>query len=262
MAASPFVFRVNHGVGLSRIQPLPATPTPTITPTLPFTATPSPTPTITPTPSITPTETLTPTITPTITVTPTITPTITVTQTITPSVTLTRTPTPTVTPLIYLYGPFKNMIIKAEWDNTGSADADVGMSVKSSGYTGLPVGFCSSSTTVSDSLSWAGDSKGAGYEYLALDFNSLTAISPSTDPITVGLSGNWFTAIHPSTITITYTTYISGNITKSGFTFVSDAADFKQTYSRTYNLTNESCINNTFLQDLIYYVSTDRVLII
>jgi len=262
MAPSPFVFRVNQGIGLAKISPLPATPTPTITPSLPLSPTPTSTPTITPTASITPTITVTPTITPTITVTPTITPTITVTPTITPSVTVTQTPTPTVTPLIYLYGPFKNMIIKAEWNNTGSADADMGMSVKSSGYTGAPVGFCSSSTTVSDSLSWAGDSKGAGYEYLALDFNSLTAISPSTDPITIGLSGNWFTGFHPSTIDITYTTYVSGNITKSGFTFVSDAANYKQTYTRTYTLTEEGCINNKFLQDLTYFVGTDRVLII
>jgi len=154
------------------------------------------------------------------------------------------------------------MIVKAEWSNAGSADADIAMSVNSVGYTGIPVGFCSSSTTVSDSLSWAGDSKGAGYEYLALDFNSLTAISPSTDPITIGLSGNWFTAIHPTTVNITYTTYASGNITKSGFTFVSDATNYKQTYTRTYNLTNEGCASNQPLQNLIYYINTNRVLVI
>lgn len=262
MAASPFVFRVNQGLGLQKISPLVATPTPTITPSLPLSPTPTPTPTVTPTLTITPTLTLTPTVTPTITITPTITPTITVTPTITPSVTVTSTPTPTVTPLIYLYGPFKNMIVKAEWSNAGSADADMSMSVNSVGYTGIPVGFCSSSTTVSDSLSWAGDSKGAGYEYLAVDFNALSAISPSTDPIIMGLSGNWFTGIHPTTVNVTYTTYASGNITKSGFTFVSTAANYKQTYTRTYNLTDEGCANNEFLQNLIYYVTTDRVLII
>lgn len=267
-----FVFRVNKGEGLPKIVPILPSPTPTITPSIPASPTPTQTPTITPTisitPTITPTISITPTITPTNSPTstpppsPSITPTLTPTTTITPTITLTPTTTPTPTPLVYLYGPFKNMIIKAEWDNTGSADADMEMSVKSSGYTGIKVGYCPPTTTVSDSLSWGGDSKGDGYEYFAVDFNALSSISTSTDPITLGLSGNWYTALHPSTINITYTTYVSGNITKSGVTFVSDAATYKQTYTRTYSLTNEGCIDKEFLQNLVYYVNQNRVLIV
>jgi len=73
---------------------VPATPTPTSTPS--STPTPTPTHTITPTATVTSTNTATPTVTPTISVTPSVTPTVSVT----PSITPTYTPTSTVTPTI------------------------------------------------------------------------------------------------------------------------------------------------------------------
>lgn len=246
----PYIFRVLQHPGLIASTPILPSPTPSSSPPAG-----SPTPTPSNQPTLTPTKTNLPTPTPT--------PTITLTPTITPTFTPTSTPTVTPTPLIYLYGPFKNMIIKAEWAPAPEPDADISVSVKSAGYSNSPLGYCYGGTTLSDSLSWAGDSKTPGYEYFAIDFNSLSSISPSTDPITIGLSGAWFSSLPTNTnITFTYTIYASGNISKSGFTFISDAAQSKQSYSRAYNLNGIGCVNTKFIQDLVYLVNQDKVLVV
>ena len=85
---------INYSFPASVDPIVPATPTPTSTPS--STPTPTPTHTVTPTATVTSTNTATPTTTPTISVTPSVTPTISVT----PSITPTYTPTTTVTPTI------------------------------------------------------------------------------------------------------------------------------------------------------------------
>lgn len=256
----PYLFRVNQGISLSRVVPVVPTPTPTRTQ-------PPSTPTKTPTP--TPTPTLTPTVTPTRTNPPTPTP----TPTNTPTITRTQTPTPTPTPLIYLYGPLKNMIIKAEW--TGPSDADISLAINNIpayAFNGIPVGFCFNNfLTVSPSLSWAGELKGTGqqYEYFAVDFVSLTAIDVSVTNINLGLSGRWFKPdpnvpiVHPDTITLTYYGYDSGNIFKSGTQFFSTSPSPISQYSRAYYFPWESTSTNaiTGVTEVFYQVLNDRVYI-
>lgn len=77
-------------------EPLPISPTATIT------LSPSPTLTSTPTPTLTPSPTLSPTMSPTVTMTPTLTPTNTPTPTITVTPPATLTPTPTTKPPFYI----------------------------------------------------------------------------------------------------------------------------------------------------------------
>lgn len=186
------------------------TPTPTVTPSF------TPTPTQTPTMGVTPTQTRTPSNTPT--GTPTRTPAATLTPTPTPSITSSPTPTPSVTPVNQTSQPFKYMIIKYSWNNTG-VDFDIENAITNiPGYVNnyKPVGFCPGFTIV-DSLSWGGDVKGnTGSEYVAVDFNALSAINPAATSIELGLSGQWATAFTSGNITVEFTTYSGGTIAKAG----------------------------------------------
>jgi hypothetical protein len=163
------------------------------------------------------------------------------------------------------------MIIKAEW--TGTADADLSLAINNiPSYisNGLPVGYITNRLlTVSPSLSWGGDTKGAAnYEYFAVDFISLSAIDLSVTSINLGISGRWFnpgTPIeHPDTITLTYYGYDTGDLYRVGQTFVSTAFPSAQ-YTRSYYLAKESSTDNfsdlAGITDIFYQVLNNRVYI-
>ena len=253
----PYVFRVLQHRGVVASTPILPSQTPTMTPPA-GSSTPTPTPTVT----ITLTKTNQPTPSPT--ETPTLTPTVTKTNTPTP------TPTPTATPLIYLNGPFKNMIVKLEW-NGPSADNDIDSSFAVNNITNYSnnfkaVGVCgvagANSTTIIDSLSWAGDSKGGSVEeYFALGVNQLSSIATAagTTNVELGLSGYWFEYTSPAAqaITMTLSTFTGGDIIKSG-TVYSSTQTANQTYSRTYSLPNIGGSCNFIAEFTKIYYQTDN----
>ena len=258
----PYVFRVLQHPGVVASTPILPSQTPTMTP-------PAGSPTPTPTPTVTITLTKTNEPTPTPTKTPTMTPTVTLTNTPTP------TPTPTATPLIYLNGPFKNMIVKLTWDGPAvSNDIDSSFAVNNIvNYSNnfKAVGVCGvagiNSTTILDSLSWAGDSKGNSVEeYFALGFDQLSSIAAAagTTNVELGLSGYWFEHTVPAsqTITMTLSTFTGGDIIKNGTIYNSTQAS-NQTYTRTYSLPSIGT-NCTFLAEYVkmyYQINNTRIYI-
>jgi len=258
----PYVFRVLQHPGLIASTPILPSPTPTSTPPAG-----SPTPTPTPTPTITITGTNMPT--PTTTTTPTITPTSSETPTPTPTL------TPTTTPLVYLDGPFKNMIVKLTWDGP-AVDNDIDNSlavnnINSYSNNFKAVGRCGvagpNNQTLIDSLSWAGDSKGASVEeYFAVGLNQLYNIATvgGTTNVELGLSGFWFEYTPPAAqaVTMTLSTFSSGDIIKSGTTYYSTQPAL-QTYSKTYTLLNngDDCSFIAEIAKFYYQTISDRIYI-
>jgi hypothetical protein len=152
--------------------------------------------------------------------TPTNTPGATLTPTPTPNITPSQTQTPTATPVNKTTVPFKYLIAKYSWNNTGT-DFDIVNAINNiPGYANnfIPVGFCPARTIVG-SLSWGGDVKGTtGSEYVALDYNALSAVALAAGATTfdMGLTGQWSTNFTSGAFSLEVTTYSGGTIAKSG----------------------------------------------
>lgn len=177
-----------------------ATPTPTVTMSLP--------PSLTPTPTISLTPTLTRTPIPSSTVTPTVTPTI--TPTITTTATLTPTPTPTTSQNAVTLD-FDYAIVRFDWDVPNGTDLDIRVDITAPPRY-IIVG-ADRNVTDAPFLTWGGDNQTAyGQEAVLVDFNQLKEYYPEEDEFNIRLRAFWYGIKRDGNLRIDYISYKGGTM--------------------------------------------------